>query len=66
MATKSVERLLTSDEVAEILGVDRRTVPQWRYRGYGPDWVKIGTHVRYRPQDVEAYIAAHVRKPSRP
>ncbi|WP_101255004.1 helix-turn-helix transcriptional regulator [Streptomyces barkulensis] len=59
---KGVDRLLTSEEVAEILGVDPRTPPQWRYRGLGPDWVKIGTRVRYRAEDVEKYIRSHLRK----
>ncbi|GAA3637346.1 helix-turn-helix transcriptional regulator [Streptomyces chitinivorans] len=58
---KGIDRLLTAEEVAEILGVHPNSLPQWRYRGLGPAWVKVGVKVRYRPEDVRAWIEERIR-----
>lgn len=50
--------LLTIDDVAEYFGLPVATLYQWRYRGIGPKSAKIGRHLRYRPEDVEAYFEA--------
>jgi hypothetical protein len=34
---------------------------RWRWRRIGPRYVKIGNHVRYRLQDIEAFEAANLR-----
>jgi excisionase family DNA binding protein len=50
-----VEKLLSTKEVAEILGVPYRTILDW-----GPDQrppaARIGKHLRFRPSDVEGWI----------
>jgi hypothetical protein len=28
----------------------------WRLTGKGPKWLKLGSAVRYRPEDVQAYL----------
>jgi predicted DNA-binding transcriptional regulator AlpA len=33
-----------------------KTLYQWRYRGVGPPGLRIGRHIRYRPEDVEAWL----------
>lgn len=43
-------------EVAEHLGVPQKTLAQWRWLGTGPRWSKVGRHVRYRWEDIEAWI----------
>jgi excisionase family DNA binding protein len=53
-----MEALMTPDAVAEVLGVPRATLYEWRYRREGPPAIKIGRHLRYRPADVEAWIDA--------
>ena len=54
----SDEHLLSSAEVAELLGVRETTLPLWRYTGQGPTHVKLGRRlVRYRVGDLRAYIA---------
>ncbi|MDO3167207.1 helix-turn-helix domain-containing protein [Mycobacteroides abscessus subsp. abscessus] len=50
------------DELAAHLGVPVRTLAEWRYRGGGPRFVKVGRHVRYRHEDVDAWMAAHTRQ----
>lgn len=52
-----MDKMLSPDEVAELLGISVRTVYAWRYRGDGPPGFKVGRHVRYRPSDVEAWLA---------
>ena len=49
-------RLLTPDDVAELLGVPRATLRQWRYKGIGPRGVRVGKYVRYRPEDIDAWV----------
>jgi excisionase family DNA binding protein len=49
------ERLLKSDEVAEILHVSRSFAYLLMKRGDIPT-VRIGTAVRVRPEDLEKYI----------
>lgn len=50
------ERLLTPEDVAELLGVPVRTVLDWRHRGIGPYGIRVGRYVRYHPDEVEAWI----------
>ena len=57
LACGPAERLLTVDEVAEWLGVPVGTIYAWRYRGGGPASYKVGRHVRFRREDVEAWLA---------
>lgn len=49
-------KLLTPQEVADILQVPVGTLSQWRYRRIGPPYVKIVHHVRYRDDVLYAWI----------
>lgn len=54
------DQLLTPKEVASICGVTPRTVGDWRQKGEGPPYVKLSSRVvRYRREDVLAWIASH-------
>ncbi|KIF79111.1 DNA-binding protein [Streptomyces sp. 150FB] len=33
-----------------------KTLYQWKYRGIGPNVHKVGRHLRYRWQDVDAWL----------
>ena len=59
----AVPKLLTTKEVAEILGeVSTRTLEDWRRQGKGPDFVTIsGKMVRSRPVAVDRWLRAHER-----
>lgn len=50
--------LLTDTEVAELCGCAVQTLRNMRWRGEGPRFVKLGggRMVRYRPDDVQAFI----------
>jgi len=55
---------MSTEEVAEVLGKPARTLRQWRYRGDGPRYIKVGLNVRYRPRDVERWIEAQAQDPA--
>ena len=67
MAEKSVTPFKTlHDEKQEAtrLGFSVRTLQQWRVRGGGPPYVKLGKQqgaVRYDPVAVDAWLEAHTR-----
>jgi len=44
-------------EVADLLGMSIAALRRWRLIRKGPKYIKIGAAVRYRPHDVEAWIA---------
>ena len=52
---------LTQDDLAERWSISARTLERWRWIGEGPRFVKLGGHVRYRLEDIEAFEAQQVR-----
>ena len=48
--------LLTTEEVANILGLKPGTVENWRYKDQGPAAVRIGRTVRYRGEVIREWI----------
>ncbi|MEU2199209.1 helix-turn-helix domain-containing protein [Isoptericola sp. NPDC019482] len=54
--TTNRRRLMTPDELAEYLGVTLHCVYAWSSRGGGPNVVRVGARLRYRPDDVEAWL----------
>jgi excisionase family DNA binding protein len=57
------ERLLTPVQVAEILGIKLETLAAWRCTGrYNLPYVKSGRLVRYREDDIQAFIKRRLRE----
>lgn len=54
-----MEHLLSIVQVAEALAVPEATLRYWRHAGTGPATIKVGRHVRYRREDVEAWLEAN-------
>jgi len=54
---KLQQRLLTRAEVAQLLGVEEKTLANWRSRSYGPLSFRVGKGVRYRAQEVDRWLA---------
>ena len=53
------DELLDQHEVAAILRVAIPTLQDWRWKGEGPRFVKLGKRVvRYRRADIEAFVEA--------
>jgi excisionase family DNA binding protein len=57
-------RLLSIRELAAYLNVPVQTLYVWRYNGDGPRGIKVGRHVRYRPEDVEEWLEERTAKAS--
>src|SRR5262249_5142821 len=55
---KTMIQLLREQEVAQVLGVSVATVRRWRLLKQGPKYMKIGAAVRYRPEDISAWLAS--------
>ena len=52
--------LLTQREAASVLRLSERTLERWRVQGIGPRHVRYPHSIRYRQQDLDAYVAARV------
>jgi len=52
--------LLTPKQVADLLQIKTQTLEVWRSKHVGPAWIKLGvgkrSPIRYRLDDIEAYI----------
>jgi excisionase family DNA binding protein len=51
------DRLLTARELAEQLGVSTETILRWTRAGALPGFRLPGGQIRYRPSDVERWLA---------
>jgi excisionase family DNA binding protein len=52
----NMRELLTSKEVATLLGVSTATLSRWRANGDGPPALSVGGIYRYRPALIEKWI----------
>lgn len=52
-----MDPLLTENQVSEILQVTLACLRRWRLRGEGPQYLKMGPLVRYRPGDVAEWLS---------
>jgi predicted site-specific integrase-resolvase len=52
---------LSPEDAARRLGVESSTLANWRWRGAGPRYLKVGGRVRYRASDLAAYLDAQTR-----
>jgi hypothetical protein len=59
-------RHLNQVEIAKRWGLSPRTLENWRCRGEGPRFLKIGGKVVYRLQDVEAFEQNQLRAKTAP
>lgn len=50
------DRLWTVDDVSHYLGVPVGTLYQWRSRHLGPQGLRVGRHLRYRPAEVARWL----------
>lgn len=61
LRNENLQRLLTTDDVAELLGIAPATLTWWRSQKCGPPFVRLGrgkrSPIRYRLDAVEAFIA---------
>jgi excisionase family DNA binding protein len=56
--------MVTPTELATELGIPVKTLAEWRSRGLGPAYVKVGRHVRYRREAIDDWEAGQTRQPA--
>ena len=54
-------QLLDEQQAAALLHVSIKSLQGWRYRGAGPQFVKVGRCVRYRLEDLQTFVLAALR-----
>ncbi|HZU27984.1 MAG TPA: helix-turn-helix domain-containing protein [Bryobacteraceae bacterium] len=53
-----MQSFLNELEVAKRLNVSVPTLRRWRLEKRGPMFVNVGSLVRYRPEDLDSWVAA--------
>ena len=54
--------LINEEHASTILKVSTRTLQAWRVQGRGPKFRKLGRAVRYRMEDVQAFVNENVHQ----
>lgn len=54
--------LMTTDQLAEYLGVSPYTLYDWRVAGAGPPFLRAGAQYRYRLSEVDEWLAGTARE----
>jgi hypothetical protein len=54
--TSLLDSLIHPATLAYGLGSTQRTLSEWRIRGTGPAYIRVGRSVRYRPEAVDAWL----------
>jgi excisionase family DNA binding protein len=52
--------MLSTQEAAQALGLQKQTLETWRSQSRGPKFVRLGALVRYRSTDLLAWLEAQV------
>lgn len=53
-----LEQLWSTEQAAEYLALSTKTLYGWRCRKYGPPSYRLDNKVRYRPEEVRAWVDA--------
>ncbi len=53
--------LLNEKQVSDLLGVSLACLRRWRWLKQGPAFVKLGSAVRYRPEDLDTFVLANLQ-----
>jgi predicted DNA-binding transcriptional regulator AlpA len=56
VTAKDLPDLLTTPEVAAILRLPKKTLENWRLKGTGPRYLRLGKHVLYDRADLRQFI----------
>jgi predicted DNA-binding transcriptional regulator AlpA len=54
--------LVDEKKAAEVLGLKVPTLRRWRWAGQGPQFIKLGSAVRYHPSELERFIEEGQRR----
>jgi excisionase family DNA binding protein len=53
-----MSNLMTEEEVSKRLNVSLASLRRWRLLRKGPAFVKLGSLVRYKPEDLDSWLAS--------
>jgi DNA-binding transcriptional MerR regulator len=56
-----VDKLLSTAEVADRIGVAEVTLRYWRMHGTGPRWARVGRKIKYTERDLEVWWRAQLK-----
>jgi excisionase family DNA binding protein len=62
MTLQGNDKLMSLTDVSEMLGIPVHTLYRWRHKGDGPVGYRVGRHVRYRREAVEAWLEQQIDK----
>jgi excisionase family DNA binding protein len=62
MTLEAGDKLMSLTHLSEMLGIPVHTLYRWRYKGDGPVGYRVGRHVRYRREAVEAWLEQQADK----
>jgi predicted DNA-binding transcriptional regulator AlpA len=65
MNIEAKRKLLKDIEAAEELNLSRYTLRIWRSQGRGPEYVKLGRVVRYKPEALREYLETRSVRPGK-
>lgn len=65
VASKTPQRLLSTEEAAKLLGISKRSLEQMRGAGRGPAHTYVGRFPRYSLASINAYLTARTKGPIR-
>jgi excisionase family DNA binding protein len=54
--------LVSPDQLAAELGIPVKTLAEWRSRHLGPVYLRVGRHVRYRREAIDAWLDGQTRQ----
>lgn len=54
---------VSEDDTAQAIGISKLTLRNWRSRGLGPKFMKLGKRVIYSEADVQAWVQEQRRSP---
>ena len=47
---------LSPEDLSAMFRIPKSSVYAWRHKGTGPRGIRVGKHLRYRREDVEAWL----------
>jgi excisionase family DNA binding protein len=56
MTVQARDKLMSLTDISEMLDIPVQTLYRWRSKGDGPAGYRVGRHVRYRREAVEAWL----------
>ena len=59
---RPLEGLMDPQATAAFLGVSVLSLADWRTKGTGPSYMKVGRCVRYRLSDLETWLTSRTKK----